>query len=95
MYSDPAHPSDELLLYTCREIAQKIGIMDVNESKFDRSLRGTECFILPEVKRILGLKFKKNEIRNGVDTVLSEEPTIDSWEEYVREYIFLLYDEVM
>lgn len=95
MFEDPSHPSETLLNEICVRLLEKLEIKNVNFEKHYHGGCAMEIFMLPQVKKALGMKWDKKKIRiYTVDYCYHDRQPID-FRQYVQEYIWRVFGRVL
>lgn len=89
LFYDPGHPTNIVLEYIAVEILKLLGIVENRQLHAINNLSAHELPIYPQVQKVLGLKFRDDEIRKGNrDKKLTEKM---NFEEYIKQYIWYCY----
>lgn len=95
MFVDFLHPSYELTQELCRRVGEALGLADAREIQVDMDYEMVEMFVLPAVKKALGLTFEQKYVRthnrlNWPNRDKLGDGRLDL-EGYIREYVFWKY----
>lgn len=91
LFEDATHPADLLQNEICRRLAALIGVADVNHEKIYQMGCCMELFMWPQIKNILGIKWRKDKIRiNTTDFCYHDNQPI-TIRQYIQEYLWRVY----
>lgn len=95
LVEDINHPTYKLLHEICTRLLKVLNINNVNYEKIYSSGCAMETFIMPQVKKILGMKWKKEKIRlYTIDYCYHDRQPIN-YRQYVQEYVWRVFGTIL
>lgn len=89
LFNDISHPGNELMKYICDEVMKILKLPIVSFGQFGL---GAEAVVCPFVSRYIEENY---QARNDNKEILLYGEQIDNYEEYIRQYIWIMYDEYL
>ena len=99
LFTDTVHPSRMLIMEICHRIADVLMLKNTENIFIEEDYEMVESFVMPWVKKVLGLRFKEEYVRtnsriNWEGNARLKDGKMDL-REYIREYVYWKYGEFL